>query len=139
MADRARGRRTWTRVTLLQALAVGCVQCLALWPGSSRASGATISGGLLAGLERRTATELSFVVAVPVMIVATLYDLWRSWRLLDATFAPHARGSVLSCRSPSPGWRWWGFLRLVERFSLVPFRRFTASCWRRCSFSSSRA
>lgn len=125
VAERWAGWRTGPRaanldeVTLLQALAVGCVQCLALWPGFSR-SGATISGGLLAGLERRTATELSFVVAVPVMIVATLYDLWRSWRLLDATFAlTLGVGAIVSFAVA------WvavvGFLRLVERFSLVPF------------------
>lgn len=106
-------------VSLRQALAVGCVQCLALWPGFSR-SGATISGGLLAGLDRRAATELSFVVAVPVMVVATLYDLWRSWRLLDSSFAlALGVGAIVSFAVA------WlavvAFLRLVQRLSLTPF------------------
>ncbi len=124
-AERWAGRRAEPKVrsldevTLLQALAVGCVQCLALWPGFSR-SGATISGGLLAGLDRRTATELSFVVAVPVMVAATLFDLVRSWQVLDANLgAALAVGTVVSFAVA------WvavvGFLRLVQRLSLVPF------------------
>jgi undecaprenyl-diphosphatase len=106
-------------VTLPQALAVGCVQCLALWPGFSR-SGSTISGGLIFGLDRRTAAELSFIVAVPVMLAATGYDLLKSWRLLDASFlATLGIGMVVSF-----GVAWLAvvaFLRLVQRVSLVPF------------------
>ncbi|HPC84321.1 MAG TPA: undecaprenyl-diphosphate phosphatase [Thermoanaerobaculaceae bacterium] len=111
--------RTLDEVTLLQALAVGCVQCLALWPGFSR-SGATISGGLLAGLDRRTATELSFVVAVPVMVAATLFDLVRSWQVLDAGFSlVLAVGTLVSF---AVAWAAvLGFLRLVQHCSLVPF------------------
>lgn len=106
-------------VSLLQALAVGCMQCLALWPGFSR-SGATISGGLFFGLDRRTATELSFVVAVPVMVAATLFDLLRSWRIVDAELmVTLVVGTVVSFLVA------WaavvGFLRLVQRHSLVPF------------------
>lgn len=106
-------------VSLLQALAVGCMQCLALWPGFSR-SGATISGGLFFGLDRRTATELSFVVAVPVMVAATLYDLLRSWHLVDAGLVLMlVVGTIVSFLVA------WaavvGFLRLVQRHSLVPF------------------
>src|SRR5436189_237952 len=53
-----------------QALVIGLFQCLAMWPGVSR-SGATIVGGLLCGLERRTAATYSFVAAVPVLAAAT--------------------------------------------------------------------
>ena len=111
--------RSLDEVTLRQALAVGCVQCFALWPGFSR-SGATISGGLLVGLDRRTATELSFVVAVPVMVAATLFDLVRSWQVLDAHLgAALAIGTVVSF---AVAWvAVTGFLRLVQRLSLVPF------------------
>jgi undecaprenyl-diphosphatase len=106
-------------VTLPQALAVGFVQCLALWPGFSR-SGSTISGGLFVGLDRRTAAELSFIVAVPVMVAATGYDLLKSWHLLDASFlATLGVGFVVSFVVA------WvavvGFLRLVQRVSLLPF------------------
>ncbi|CAK0745953.1 undecaprenyl pyrophosphate phosphatase [Gammaproteobacteria bacterium] len=59
------------------ALMVGCAQCLALIPGTSRA-GATIIGGLLFGLSRRAATEFSFFLAIPTMFAATLYDLYKS-------------------------------------------------------------
>ncbi|MDT8363499.1 MAG: undecaprenyl-diphosphate phosphatase [Nitrosomonas sp.] len=58
------------------ALKVGCAQCLALIPGTSR-SGATIIGGLLFGLSRKTAAEFSFFLAIPIMFAATFYDLYR--------------------------------------------------------------
>ena len=106
-------------VSLPQALAVGCIQCLALWPGFSR-SGSTISGGLLVRLDRRTAAELSFVVAVPVMLVATVYDLATSFSLLDggylATVAIGFAVSYVVARLAVVT-----FLRFVQRVSLVPF------------------
>src|SRR5690606_41651793 len=58
------------------ALKIGCAQCLALIPGTSR-SGATIIGGLLFGLSRKTAAEFSFFLAIPIMFAATFYDLYR--------------------------------------------------------------
>lgn len=59
-----------------QALAVGCAQCVAMIPGTSR-SGATIIGGMLAGIERKTATEFSFFLAIPTMFGAAAYDTYR--------------------------------------------------------------
>lgn len=59
-----------------QALAVGCAQCLAMIPGTSR-SGATIIGGMIAGIERKTATEFSFFLAMPTMFAAAIYDTYR--------------------------------------------------------------
>lgn len=59
-----------------QALAVGCAQCLAMIPGTSR-SGATIIGGMMAGIERKTATEFSFFLAMPTMLAAATYDAYR--------------------------------------------------------------
>ena len=56
-----------------QALAVGVAQCFSLWPGFSR-SAATILGGLGAGMDRRTATEFSFFLAIPIMFAATGYS-----------------------------------------------------------------
>lgn len=58
------------------AAGVGVVQCLAMIPGVSR-SGATIMGGLLMGLDRKTAAEFSFFLAVPTMAAATVYALWK--------------------------------------------------------------
>ena len=65
-----------------EALIVGFAQILALFPGVSR-SGATIIGGMLSGLSRRTATEFSFFLAVPTMIAAVGYDLFQNFKSLD--------------------------------------------------------
>jgi len=58
------------------AATIGVGQCLAMIPGVSR-SGATIMGGLLLGLDRRTAAEFSFFLAVPTMLAAAVYALWK--------------------------------------------------------------
>lgn len=79
--------RTRARVTQLNevgirtALGVGLAQCFALFPGISR-SGATIVGGLLAGMDRKVATEYSFFLALPTMIVATSYKMLKSMDFL---------------------------------------------------------
>ena len=59
------------------AFIVGLVQCLSMIPGVSRAA-ATIFGGLIAGLDRKQATEFSFLLAVPTMCAATGYDLLKT-------------------------------------------------------------
>ena len=63
------------------ALKVGFAQALAMFPGTSR-SGATIMGGLIFGLSRKTATEFSFFLAIPTMFAATVYDVYKNWALL---------------------------------------------------------
>lgn len=63
------------------ALGVGFCQALAMIPGVSR-SGATIMGALLLGVERRTAAEFSFFLAIPTMFAAAVYDLWKNRELL---------------------------------------------------------
>jgi undecaprenyl-diphosphatase len=64
------------------ALKVGVFQCVAMIPGVSR-SGATIMGALLMGVDRRTAAEFSFFLAIPTMLAATVYDLYQQWAVLD--------------------------------------------------------
>jgi undecaprenyl-diphosphatase len=64
-------------MTYRQAFIIGCFQCLALWPGFSR-SGATISGGMLMGVSRYAASEFSFLLAVPMMMGATVLDVYKS-------------------------------------------------------------
>jgi len=59
-----------------QALGVGLAQCVAMIPGTSR-SGATIIGGMIAGIERKTATQFSFFLAMPTMLAAALYDTYK--------------------------------------------------------------
>ncbi len=64
------------------AIAIGCVQCLAMVPGVSR-SGATIVGALAMGASKRAAAEFSFFLAMPTMFGAFVYDMYKSWDLLD--------------------------------------------------------
>jgi undecaprenyl-diphosphatase len=69
------------KITWKQALIVGCAQCLAMIPGTSR-SGATIIAGMLSGIQRKTATEFSFFLAMPTMLAAAGYDLFKHADLL---------------------------------------------------------
>jgi undecaprenyl-diphosphatase len=66
------------------ALIIGVAQCIAMIPGVSR-SGATIMGALLLGVERKTAAEFTFFLAIPTMVAATAYSLYKSWAVLDFT------------------------------------------------------
>lgn len=71
------------QMTWRHALLIGAAQCVAMIPGTSR-SGATIIGGMLAGLSRQTATEFSFFLAMPTMLGAATYDAWKHQHLLGA-------------------------------------------------------
>lgn len=80
----------------LDALKLGIAQAFALIPGTSR-SGATIIGGLLFGLSRKAATEFSFFLAIPTLIVASIYDLYKHRDLLDlATDAPYFAAGLIA-------------------------------------------
>lgn len=70
-----------------QALGVGLVQCVSMIPGVSR-SGATIMGALAMGIDRRTAAEFSFFLAVPTMMGATTLELWDNRAALAAGLGP---------------------------------------------------
>src|SRR5215217_3624200 len=72
------------QVTVIEAFWVGVAQCASLIPGMSR-SGSTIVGGLLAGLDRKVATEYSFFLALPTIIAATVYETYKA----KATFTDH--------------------------------------------------
>jgi len=74
-------------ITPVTAVKIGIFQCLALIPGMSRA-GATIIGSLLVGVERKTAAEFSFFLAIPVIVGATIVDLWGNRALLDGAHVP---------------------------------------------------
>ncbi|MBB5213684.1 undecaprenyl-diphosphate phosphatase [Parapusillimonas granuli] len=76
--------RSLEEITWKQALVVGFAQCLAMVPGTSR-SGATIISGMIAGIQRKTATEFSFFLAMPTMLAATVYDLYRNGAALNDT------------------------------------------------------
>lgn len=106
-------------VGLPTALLVGVAQCAALIPGVSR-SGATIVGGLLAGMDRKAATEYSFFLALPTMIAATSYKMLKSRELLTTQdVLALALGLLVSFLVA------WAviaaFLTFVKRHSLRPF------------------
>lgn len=101
------------------ALKVGCAQCLALIPGTSR-SGATIIGGLIFGLSRKTAAEFSFFLAIPVMFAATLYDVYKHREFLYADdLGMFLVGSVAAFISALIAIR--GFIRYVSNHDFVVF------------------
>lgn len=70
-------------ITYKQALGIGLFQCLALWPGFSR-SGSTISGGLLLGTSQKAAADFTFMISVPVMLGATILDMYDSREYLTS-------------------------------------------------------
>ena len=87
IAERVYRPRPITRLedmAVRDCLYVGLFQTLALWPGFSR-SGSMIAGGLFCNLSRKAAAEFSFIVAVPLMAVACVYDLMKSWSHLNAS------------------------------------------------------
>jgi undecaprenyl-diphosphatase len=106
-------------MTALDALKVGLVQCLAMVPGTSR-SGATIIGGMLLGLSRKAATDFSFFLAIPTLIGAGAYSLYKERALLSAADIPlFSVGLVFSFISAWLCVRW--LLRYISTHSFVPF------------------
>lgn len=107
------------QMTYKQALIVGLVQCLSLWPGFSR-SGATISGGVLFGMSHRSASDFTFIMAVPIMAGASFLSLVKNWQYfsMDALpffivgFISAFVFALLSIRF---------FLKLINRIKLIPF------------------
>lgn len=113
-------------LTPLDALKLGCAQALALIPGMSR-SGSTIIGGLLFGLSRKAATEFSFFLAIPTLIVAGLYDLYKHRDLLNADdLSLFGVGLIASFISALLAVR--GLLRYISNHD------FTAFAWYRIAF-----
>ena len=101
------------------AFAVGVGQCVAMIPGVSR-SGATIMFGLLSGLDRKTAAEYSFFLAVPTMAAATVYALWKERDALAVgDMAAIGLGFAISFLVALVVVR--GFVALVGRFGFAPF------------------
>ena len=101
------------------ALGIGCFQCLALWPGFSRAA-ATIMGGMLLGARRKVAAEYSFLAAVPLMCAATGYALLKNRHLLSAADVPlFAWGGLFSFFFALLAIK--AFIGLLGRVTLRPF------------------
>jgi undecaprenyl-diphosphatase len=101
------------------ALKVGFAQALAMFPGVSR-SGATIMGGLIFGLSRKAAAEFSFFLAIPTMLAATVYDVYKNWALLHLEDLPvFAVGFVASFFAAMLAVR--AFIHYVSNHSFTPF------------------
>lgn len=113
-------------MTPLDALKVGLVQCLAMIPGTSR-SGATIIGGMLLGLSRKAATDFSFFLAIPTLIGAGAYSLYKERALLSVADIPvFAVGLLFSFIAAWLCVRW--LLRYIATHNFVPF------AWYRIAF-----
>jgi undecaprenyl-diphosphatase len=106
-------------MTAVDALKVGLAQCLAMVPGTSR-SGATIIGGMLLGLSRKAATDFSFYLAIPTLISAGAYSLYKERALLSLADLPvFTVGLVFSFLSAWLCVRW--LLRFIATHSFVGF------------------
>ena len=103
----------------MDALKVGLIQCLAMIPGTSR-SGATIIGGMFLGLSRKAATDFSFYLAIPTLIGAGVYSLYKERALLSMADAPmFAVGLLFSFLSAWLCIRW--LLKFISTHSFVGF------------------
>lgn len=88
-------RIDFSTITYPKAVQIGLAQCLGMIPGVSR-SAATIVGGSLLGVPRRTIVEFSFLLAIPTMAAATGYDLLKNYRLMDGNWGALGIGFVVS-------------------------------------------
>jgi len=113
-------------MTMWDALKVGLVQCFAMIPGTSR-SGSTIIGGMLLGLSRQAATDFSFFLAIPTLIGAGAYSLYKERALLSMADVPlFSVGLVFSFVSAWLCVRW--LLKYISTHDFIPF------AWYRIAF-----
>ena len=113
-------------MTAIDALKIGIAQAFALIPGTSR-SGATIMGGMLFGLSRKAATEFSFFLAIPTLLAATVYSLYKDRALLSAADVPlFSVGTIAAFISAFFCVRW--LLRYISTHT------FSAFAWYRIVF-----
>jgi len=107
------------KVSYRQALLIGFFQVFALIPGTSR-SGATIVGGMLGGLSRKTAADFSFLLAIPTMFAASGYEFVKNVSSFkDQNLLVLAVGFVVSFISCYIAVKW--FLKFVKKYTLNPF------------------
>ncbi|HWL11834.1 MAG TPA: undecaprenyl-diphosphate phosphatase [Ureibacillus sp.] len=124
IADRVSGQRKTTITSLDdlsygKAFKVGLIQCLSLWPGFSR-SGATISGGVMLGLDHKTAADFTFIMAVPIMAGASGLSLIKNWSDLDPSHTGfYILGFISAFLFALIAIKF--FLKLISRVKLVPF------------------
>lgn len=111
-------------LTVGQAVVIGLLQCLAMWPGTSR-SMVTIVGGMLVGMKPRSAAEFSFILGLPTLGAACVYSAWKNLRgggvnMLDAIgAAPLLLGLVVATVSAAVAVRW--LVSFLTRHGLAIF------------------
>lgn len=111
--------RSVEAISMPTAVSIGLVQCIAMIPGVSR-SGATIIGALMMGVERKTAAEFSFFLAVPTMAAATAYSLYKDRALLSADdLGAIGLGLAISFVVALVVVK--AFVAIVSRFGFAPF------------------
>lgn len=103
-----------------KALFIGFAQCLAMWPGTSR-SMITIVAGLIVGLDMVAAAEFSFLLALPTLGAATLYEGVQSWDALQASAGPAGLAVGLLVSGVVAAGAVVGLVRWLTRHGLVPF------------------
>ena len=102
-----------------KAFQIGLVQCLSLWPGFSR-SGATISGGVLLGVDHKIAADFTFIMAVPIMAGASGVSLIKNWEYVNVDdFGFYVVGFISAFVFALLSIKF--FLKLISRIKLVPF------------------
>lgn len=107
------------KVNYKQALWIGIAQIFSLVPGTSRA-GATIIGGLLTGLDRKTSMEFSFLLAIPVMVAVSGYDLLKHYQdFADANWGAFIIGFITAFVVAYVTIKL--FLAFIQRFTFVAF------------------
>ncbi|WP_147535926.1 undecaprenyl-diphosphate phosphatase [Bacillus marasmi] len=123
IADLFGGKRpkvhTVDQITYKQAFSIGLIQCFSLWPGFSR-SGATISGGVLLGLNHRAAADFTFIMAVPIMAGASFISLLKNWEYFTIDALPFFLAGFISAfvfAYVSIKF----FLKLINKVKLIPF------------------
>ncbi|MFZ1792532.1 MAG: undecaprenyl-diphosphate phosphatase [Anaerolineae bacterium] len=106
-------------VSYKSALGVGVAQIAALWPGMSR-SASTLVGGVLMGLDRATALRFSFYLAIPTLLIATIYDFVKSIKDIQGGDLPvFALGAAVAFAAALVVVKW--FLGWVSHHDLKPF------------------
>jgi undecaprenyl-diphosphatase len=108
----------FSEISYGRALLIGLFQSIAIVPGVSR-SAATIVGGSLIGISKRTIVEFSFMLAVPTMAAATLYDLYKSHGAIDGNYAALGVGFVVSFLTAIVAIK--SFLAFIKKRSFAAF------------------
>ncbi len=106
-------------ITYKQAFQIGCFQILSLWPGFSR-SGSTMAGALLVGVNRKAGADFTFIMALPIMVLASGYEFLKVYKDLSANdLITFAIGFAVAFVVAYISILW--FLKFLKRFTLIPF------------------